>query len=254
MVPFGIGTDGGGSIRMPSSMTGICGLKTTFGRCPSNGHIPGKCSTSTVTVAGPMAGSMVDLALFYSVISGPHSADPYSIHQTPVTVPKVFSPYLDGIRIGVDWTWARGADPAVFANFETKIRHLEESGATIVPFEMPELPLINVGHIVTIATEGAEICREHIHNQREMAADNYVILNAALSGAGADDYILAARLRTRVINNLRTIFRTMDAIATPTTGQTAEPILDGDAEGTWKFAATLRSMMFVKLANYRDRV
>jgi len=107
---------------------------------------------------------------------------------------------------------------------------------------------------VTIATEGAEVCREHIYNRREMAADNYVILNAALSHAMADDYIIAARLRTRVMNNLRNIFKNVDAIATPTTGQTAEPILDGDEEGTWKFPATLRSMMFVKLANYRNVV
>jgi len=250
MVPFGIGTDGGGSIRMPSSMTGICGLKTTFGRVPANGQIPGKNSNSTVTVAGPMAGSIVDLALFYSVLAGPHADDPYSVLQTPVTLPATFSPYLDGIRIAVDWTWAKQADPAVFANFEAQIQHLEESGAEIVPFEMPEIPLINVGHIVTIATEGAEICREHICNKREMAPDNYVILNAALSAATADDYILAARLRTRVMDNLRNIFADVDAIATPTTGQTAEPICDGDEDGTWKFPATLRSMLYVKLANY----
>ena len=85
--------------------------------------------------------------MFYSVISGPHHLDPYSLHQTPVTVPKQFSPYLDGIRIGVDWAWAKRADPAVFKNFESQIHHLEESGAKIVSLDMPELPLVNVGHI-----------------------------------------------------------------------------------------------------------
>ena len=61
MVPFGIGTDGGGSIRMPSSMTGIFGLKTTFGRIPTNGNVPGEAPKGTVSVAGPMACSMADL-------------------------------------------------------------------------------------------------------------------------------------------------------------------------------------------------
>ena len=69
----------------------------------------------------------------------------------------------------------------VFANFEAQINHLESSGAIIVPFDLPEIDLINVGHLVSIVTEGAEACREHINSGREMAPDNYVILNAALS-------------------------------------------------------------------------
>ena len=69
MVPFGIGSDGGGSIRMPSSMTGIFGLKTTFGRIPTNGNIPGEAPKGTVTVAGPMACSMADLGKSLYLIS-----------------------------------------------------------------------------------------------------------------------------------------------------------------------------------------
>lgn len=250
MVPFGIGTDGGGSIRMPSSMTGIFGLKTTFGRIPTNGNVPGEAPKGTVSVAGPMACSMADLALFYTVISGPHEGDVYSHNQTPVSIPKVFSPYLDGVKIGVDWTWAKMATPEVYRNFESQIKNLENAGAKIISIEVPEVQLINVGHIVTISCEGAEVCREHIAQNRDMAPDNYVILNAALSQAMADDYILSARLRTRVMQNLNEIFSKVDAIATPTTGQTAEPILAGDEKGTWKFPATLRCMMYVKIANY----
>ena len=59
---------------------------------------------------------------------------------------------------------------------------------------------------MTIACEGAEVCREHISQNRDMAPDNYVILNAALSQAMSDDYILSARLRTRVMRNLNDIF------------------------------------------------
>ena len=59
---------------------------------------------------------------------------------------------------------------------------------------------------MTISCEGAEVCREHIAQNRDTAPDNYVILNAALSQAMADDYILSARLRTRVMQNLNEIF------------------------------------------------
>jgi Asp-tRNA(Asn)/Glu-tRNA(Gln) amidotransferase A subunit family amidase len=68
------------------------------------------CVTScsgTVSVTGPMGNSIVDMALFYSVIAGPHAPDPYSINQTPVSVPALLTPYLDGVRIGVDWKWAK---------------------------------------------------------------------------------------------------------------------------------------------------
>ena len=81
------------------------------------------------------------------MISGPHEGDVFSHNQTPVVGPRVFSPYLDGVKIGVDWTWAKMASPEVFRNFEGQIKHLENSGARIINVEVPEVPLINVGHI-----------------------------------------------------------------------------------------------------------
>ena len=108
---------------------------------------------------------------------------------------------------GVDWTWAKQSSPSVLANFEKQIQNLEGAGAQIIPFEMPEIPLINVGHLVAITSEGGEIAREHIHKGREIAPDNYVILNAALAHSKADDYILSARYRTRVMNNLTNLFK-----------------------------------------------
>ena len=86
-------------------------------------------------------------ALFYTVISGPHEGDVYSHNQTPVSIPKVFSPYLDGVKIGVDWTWAKMASTEVYRNFESQIKNLENAGAKIINIEVPEVQLINVGHI-----------------------------------------------------------------------------------------------------------
>ena len=66
LVPFGIGTDGGGSIRIPSAWSGIYGLKTTTGRC----SLRGTMTNGTLVVTGPMAGSIEDLTILYKIISG----------------------------------------------------------------------------------------------------------------------------------------------------------------------------------------
>ena len=66
LVPFGIGTDGGGSIRIPSSWSGLYGLKTTTGRC----SLRDTMTNGTLVVNGPMAGSTEDLAILYKIISG----------------------------------------------------------------------------------------------------------------------------------------------------------------------------------------
>ena len=73
----GIGSDGGGSIRVPAHFTGICGLKPTPGRIPSTGHQP-PClgAFSLIGVVGPMARTVADLELFYRVSSGWDPADP----------------------------------------------------------------------------------------------------------------------------------------------------------------------------------
>src|SRR5437762_3288991 len=75
----GIGSDGGGSIRVPAHFTGICGLKPTPGRIPGTGHQPACLGPfSLIGVAGPMARTLRDVYLLFSVIAGRDEADPMS--------------------------------------------------------------------------------------------------------------------------------------------------------------------------------
>ena len=119
LVPFGLGTDGGGSIRMPSSQCGIVGLKPTFSRVPTHGFLRGG-PKGTVSHAGPLASNSVDLALLYSIIAGPDKYDPYSMVQSPVMLPSNMKD-VKRIKIGVDWKWAKQADAAVYQNFKVFI-------------------------------------------------------------------------------------------------------------------------------------
>jgi Asp-tRNA(Asn)/Glu-tRNA(Gln) amidotransferase A subunit family amidase len=73
----GIGSDGGGSIRVPAHFSGICGLKPTPGRVPATGHFPASVGPfALLGVVGPMARTVADLSLLFDVIAGPDNGDP----------------------------------------------------------------------------------------------------------------------------------------------------------------------------------
>ena len=94
--PGGIGTDGGGSIRVPAHFCGIAGLKPTPGRIPTTGHFPALSYPGGLwSVAGPMARNATDLRLLFSVLASYDSQDPFSV-PIPPRVPEE-----NGSRIGV---------------------------------------------------------------------------------------------------------------------------------------------------------
>ena len=94
----GVGSDGGGSIRVPAHFSGICGLKPTPGRIPATGHFPVSAGPfALLGVVGPMARTVADLQLLFEVMSGPHHGDPSS---APVPLRKLTREELKQTRIG----------------------------------------------------------------------------------------------------------------------------------------------------------
>ncbi len=95
----GIGSDGGGSIRIPASFCGIAGLKPTPGRVSAAGHFPQIAHPGGLLgVAGPMARTVKDVGLLFSVLAGHDIEDPFSA-PVPLRIPN-----LDGLRVGM---WPR---------------------------------------------------------------------------------------------------------------------------------------------------
>jgi Asp-tRNA(Asn)/Glu-tRNA(Gln) amidotransferase A subunit family amidase len=94
----GVGSDGGGSIRVPAHFSGICGLKPTPGRIPSTGHYPGPAGPfSLIGVVGPMARTGADLSVLFELMAGEDAGDPCA---APVPVRKIAREDLKRIRIG----------------------------------------------------------------------------------------------------------------------------------------------------------
>ncbi|MGO9637989.1 MAG: amidase, partial [Terracidiphilus sp.] len=95
----GVGSDGGGSVRVPAHFCGICGLKPTPGRIPATGHFPpGAGAFSWIGVVGPMARTVADLRALFEVMAGPDAGDALS---APVPLRSIRAEELRGLRIGI---------------------------------------------------------------------------------------------------------------------------------------------------------
>src|SRR5215471_4267024 len=95
----GVGSDGGGSVRVPAHFCGICGLKPTPGRIPATGHFPpGNSSFGWIGVVGPMARTAADLRVLFNVLAGTDPGDPFSV---PAPVQEFSTKQAREIRIGI---------------------------------------------------------------------------------------------------------------------------------------------------------
>ena len=134
----GIGSDGGGSIRVPAHFCGICGLKPTPGRIPATGHIPpGNSSFGWIGVVGPMARTTADLRILFNVLAGPDSGDPFSV---PAPIQETSAARLRNLRIGIlDSSAAGPANPESLAAVQRAAKLLEQSGFHVEPFQLHSL-------------------------------------------------------------------------------------------------------------------
>jgi len=134
----GVGSDGGGSIRVPAHFCGICGLKPTPGRIPATGHFPpGAGAFSWIGVVGPMARTIADVRSLFEVMAGPDAGDALS---APVPLRAYREGELRGMRIGILESDALGVATAeTHAAVERAAKSLDERGFTVEPFRLDGL-------------------------------------------------------------------------------------------------------------------
>jgi aspartyl-tRNA(Asn)/glutamyl-tRNA(Gln) amidotransferase subunit A len=224
VAPFGVGSDGGGSIRIPSALNGIFGIKPTFGRVSRAGN-PSQC---TVVHVGPLASSTWDLALFLdAVASAPDPLDPTTA-AAPAPPAGGFGSRLGagvrGLRIGVpEAEWADASEPVARAG-RAALAALEKDGAELVRVDMP---ITAVSAQIGYLTIGCEVFAQnaaHWAERRHLFGDDLRLSFAVLAGIGAAEFLDAQRLRTALRHEARAVLGQVDLIALPTT-QTAAPEL-----------------------------
>ena len=220
LAPIGIGADGGGSIRIPAALTGLVGLKATFGRISEFGAAPLCWSLAYI---GPMTTSVRDCALTYQLVAGPDPRDHHSLGHPDVAIDAAPGS-IEGLRLGVYWPWFRHATPDVVQRCETLLNALANRGARIVEVDIPELNAQRVAHIVTITSEmAAAMDRYYVEHRLDFGLDVRVNMKVARSWM-SDEYVTAQRIRTRAIAIWSKALANVDAIITPTTGQAAPKI------------------------------
>lgn len=128
IAPLALGTDGGGSIRIPCAFTGLAGLKGQFGRVPA-WPIP---ATPTLAHVGPIARDIADVALMYSVIAGYDERDPFSVAGPTPDLDSALGASIEGMKIA--WSPTLGyarPDPDVLRVTEAAVARLCELGAIV---------------------------------------------------------------------------------------------------------------------------
>lgn len=156
--PLGLGSDSGGSVRIPAHFCGIVSLKPTLGRVPLTGHFPLNSGLqSLLWQIGPMARHVEDLALALAVISGPDGHD-------PVTTPVVLGDHLDinpsSLRIACYCEEDRPHTPETLAALQHAAKALESAGAQIVECSPPDTSRIVEWESALCYGDGAQWVRD----------------------------------------------------------------------------------------------
>ncbi|NQW16166.1 MAG: amidase [Chloroflexi bacterium] len=209
-----IGSDTGGSIRMPAAVCGIAGLKPTYGVVSRAGVLDLSWSCDHV---GPMTRRVADAAHMMNALSGYDSADPASSSETPPDYATALGASLEGIRVGVpEHYFFEGIDPDIESAVRSAIELMASHGATvtILPMDWVRLGrLINVGILIP---EAVSVHEKWLNAHRDQYSPE--VLSRLTSGIGisAFDYIKAQRSRAWFIDKMNVAMADVDVLVTPT--------------------------------------
>ena len=220
-----IGTDTGGSIRVPASVDGVVGMKPTYGRVSRHGVIP---MSATLDTVGPLTRTAEDCALMLGVIAGHDAGDSGSLAEPVPDYRGELRRGVAGLRLGVDrdFFFYRHVAPDVRAAVEAAIQELESLGAEMVDVRLPELELaVNVGMAVLLA-DTSEWHRRLLrsHGDKYVPATRIMLeLGEMVLGA---QYVHAQRARAALRGRLRDSFamHRLDGLVCPTLPQTTMPV------------------------------
>ncbi|MCJ2091785.1 amidase [Methylobacterium sp. J-072] len=135
MAPWGIGTDTGGSVRLPASFCGLTGLKVTVGRVSTWGIVP---LSTTLDTPGPLARTVEDTALLYEAISGPDPLDPTTRGIAPDAPWSTLNRGVRGLRLGrMPEAEREGVAADMLAAYDAALDLLAQQGAEIVDVALP---------------------------------------------------------------------------------------------------------------------
>jgi aspartyl-tRNA(Asn)/glutamyl-tRNA(Gln) amidotransferase subunit A len=229
--PWAIGTDTGGSVRLPASWCGLTGLKTTIGRVSTYGILP---LSPTLDTPGPMARSVTDAALLYDVMQGPDPLDPRTRGIAPSDPTAMLKRGVRGLRLArMPASERDGVTAEVLAAYDASVDKLAQLGAEIVTVELPrrftDFTSLT-GRI--IGAEGYFLVGDLVDDMTLPIDDAVRPRIGSGRGVSARDYLLALSERDTAKQEFAAALADVDALLTPTTQTAAIPLDQIDQAST----------------------
>ncbi len=246
MAPAATGSDTGGSIRQPAALTGVCGLKPTYGLVSRYGMI---AFASSLDQGGPVAKSAADLALLLNVMAGHDARDSTSIDRPQEDYTRERSVPLEGLRIGLPAEYfGEGVEPGVLKCVREAIAWFESQGARTLPVELPNTALaVPVYYVIAPAEASSNLSRfdgvRYGHRAKDYADLGDMYCRSRAEGFGAEVkrriligtyvlshgyydayYLKAQKVRRLIARDFAEAYQRCDVILGPTSPTTAFPL------------------------------
>lgn len=211
---FSLGSDTGGSIRIPAALCGIAGLKPTFGRVSRRGAFP---LGHTLDTMGPFGSCVKDTALVYMSIAGHDALDPVSSTEPVEGLRWQGRRRLDGVVIGVpDHFYFDNLAPDIDSSAQAALRALAELGAELREVKMPDIEMANSLHRIILLAEASSVHHRLLERHRDAFGDDVRALLDQGSLVSAMDYINAQRARRVFCRRFGAAMESVDALVAPT--------------------------------------
>ncbi|HUO43800.1 MAG TPA: Asp-tRNA(Asn)/Glu-tRNA(Gln) amidotransferase subunit GatA [Burkholderiales bacterium] len=254
IAPAATGTDTGGSIRQPAALSGVCGLKPTYGVCSRYGMI---AFASSLDQAGPFARSAEDLALLLNAMAGFDARDSTSLERAPEDYARDLDKSIAGLRIGLPKEFfadAGGVAPDVARAVEAAIAEFRRLGATVVEVSLPNMHLsVPVYYVLAPAEASSNLSRfdgvrygyrapeysDLLDMYKKTRAQGFgaevrrrILIGTYVLSHGYYDayYLQAQKLRRLIANDFIEAFKQCDVILGPTSPTTAFRIGEKSAD------------------------
>ena len=243
LAPGAIGTDTGGSIRQPAALSGICGLKPTYGVVSRYGMI---AFASSLDQGGPLARSAEDLALLLNVMAGFDPRDSTSLDREREDYTRDLGKPLKGLKIGLpEEFFAKGAAPDVIRAVEAAVGEFRKLGCETVEVSLPNMKLsVPVYYVLAPAEASSNLARydgvrygyrapeytDLLDMYRKTRAQGFgqevkrrILIGTYVLSHGYYDayYIQAQRVRRLIARDFAEVFKRCDVIMGPTSPTTA---------------------------------
>jgi aspartyl-tRNA(Asn)/glutamyl-tRNA(Gln) amidotransferase subunit A len=221
MVFAAMGSDTGGSIRIPASFCGTVGLKPTYGRVSRYGSFPLGYSLDHM---GPLTATVRDAAIVLNAIAGYDRRDPACARrETPDFVPPEGCS-IRGLRVGIPENfYFEGLDADVEWAVRAAIERARALGAELRPVRIPDMAALNTVARVILLAEASAVMGPFLDDRTRFGADVLALFDQGRL-VPATDYVNAQRLRRRMRGQFARLWRDLDCLITPTTPNTAPRI------------------------------